>query len=157
MEKLFAALRAVPGALVAGDLGGYTMDPARTIQFCLCYGVAPAVAMGLAEASAGGPRIFCIAGDGAYLHSGQACLYEMVARGVNVAVFVFENGGTFGTGGQRIPGDLRARPGSVRFHERDLVAETPESLSAFVRALPPDGIDLTIVHTHENINSDRHA
>ena len=150
MEKLFAAVRAVPDALVAGDLGGYTMDPARTIQFCLCYGVAPAVAMGLAEASAGGKRVFCIAGDGAYLHSGQACLYEMSARAAPVAVFVFENGGTLGTGGQPIPGDLRARPADVRFHELDLVAETSESLLSFVRSLPANGIDLTIVHTHEN-------
>ena len=151
MEKLFAAIRSVPDALVSGDLGGYTMDPARTLQFCLCYGVAPAVAMGLAEASPEGRRIFCIAGDGAYLHSGQACLHEMAARAVNVSVFVFENGGTLGTGGQWIPGDLGARPASVRFHELDLAAETPEGLRAFVDALPRDGVDLTIVHTHENI------
>lgn len=150
MEKPFSALRAVPGALVCGDLGGYTMDPARTLQLCLCYGVAPAVAMGAAEASAPGTRVFCVIGDGAYLHSGQACLHEIAARGLAVSVFVLENGGTLGTGGQPIPGDLRARPASVRLHELDYAAETAESLRSFVAGLPRDGIDLTIVHTREN-------
>lgn len=150
MEKLFSALRAIPGALVCGDLGGYTMDPARTLQLCLCYGVAPAVAMGAAEASAPGARVFCVIGDGAYLHSGQACLHEIAARGLSVSVFVLENGGTLGTGGQPIPGDLRARPGSVRLHELDYTAETAESLRSFVAGLPRDGIDLMIVHTREN-------
>lgn len=150
MEKLFAAFRAVPGALVCGDLGGYTMDPARTLQLCLCYGTAPAVAMGAAEVSAPGTRVFCVIGDGAFLHSGQSCLHEMAARGVDVSVFVLENGGTLGTGGQPIPGNLRAHPAPVRLRELDLSAETPESLLAFVRSLPAEGIDLTIVHTREN-------
>lgn len=150
MEKLFSALRAVPGALICGDLGGYTMDPPRTLQLCLCYGVAPAVAMGAAEASPPGTRVFCVTGDGAFLHSGQACLHEMAARGLSAAVFVLENGGTLGTGGQAIPGDLFARPAAVRLGELDYAAETPESLRAFVQALPREGIDLIIVHTHEN-------
>ena len=155
MEKLFAAIRAMPGAFVVGDLGGYTMDPARTLQFCLCYGVAPAVAMGLAEASTRGTRVFCIIGDGAYLHSGQACLHEMVARGVSASVFVLENGGTLGTGGQWIPGDLHARPDAVRLHELDYTVETAECLLEFVRRLPAEGIDLTIVHTRENESKER--
>ena len=149
MEKLFAALRAVPGALVAGDLGGYTMDPGRTIQFCLCYGVAPAVAMGLAE-TLPGRRVFCVAGDGAYLHSGQQCLYEMAERDVTATVFVLENGGTLGTGGQRIPGDLRTRPAQCRFSEIDYTDCSADDFARLVADLPDGGINLILVHTHEN-------
>ena len=149
MEKLFSALRAVPGALVAGDLGGYTMDPSRTLHFCLCYGVAPAVAMGLAESSPG-TRVFCVIGDGAYLHSGQQCLHEMVARGASATVFVLENGGTLGTGGQPIPGDLRIRPAHCHFAEADYAALSAADFARLVAELPADGVNLVIVHTHEN-------
>ena len=149
MEKLFSTLRAVPGSLVAGDLGGYTMDPGRTLHFCLCYGVAPAVAMGLAETDPD-RRVFCVAGDAAYLHSGQACLHEMAARGVDATVFVLENGGALGTGGQPIPGDLALRPDVCSFHEIDYAEASVAELRSFVESLPVRGLHLVVVHTHEH-------
>lgn len=150
MEKLFSAFRSIPGSIVCGDLGSYTMDPARTLQLCLCYGVSPAVAMGVAESAPQGTRVFCITGDGAYLHSGQACLHEMAARQISASVFVLENGGTLGTGGQPIPGDLCAIPACVRLGEIDYADCSSEELRAYVASLPNAGINLTIVHTHEN-------
>ena len=147
MEKLFSILRSIPGSIVCGDLGTFTMDPGRTLQLCLCYGVSPAVAMGVAEASHDGQRIFCVTGDGAYLHSGQQCLYEMAERQENITIFVLENGGTAGTGGQHIPGDLYHAPAGVGIHELDYQSCTKESLTGFVNALPQHGINLVIIHT----------
>lgn len=148
MERLFAALRAVDGGVVCGDLGGYTMDPSRTVELCLCYGVAPAVTAGYASADPGA-KVFCVIGDAAYLHSGQQCLYEMVARGVSCSVFVLENGGALGTGGQYIPGDLCTHPEGVSFREIDYAALSASELDRFVADLPANGINLVVVHTHE--------
>ena len=152
MERLFAAIRAVEGGVVCGDLGGFTMDPSRTIELCLCYGVAPAVATGYAAADPGA-RVFCVTGDAAYLHSGQQCIYEMVARGVSCTVFVLENGGALGTGGQPIPGNLCARPEKVNFCEVDYGRLSAADLVRFVADLPASGINLVVVHTREDSQS----
>ena len=149
MEKLFSGIRALSDTIVCGDLGNFTMDPYRTLQLCLCYGVSPAVAMGVAEAAKDQYRTVCITGDAAYLHSGQQCLYEMVERNVNVSVFVLENGGALGTGGQAIPGDLYNHPRGVRLFDIDYATATEEELRSFVFDLPTDGINLIIIHTHE--------
>ena len=150
MEALFSVLRGTPESIVCGDLGTFTMDPGRTLQLCLCYGISPAVAMGVAEASHGGNRVFCVTGDAAYLHSGQQCLYEMVERQVSVTVFVLENGGAAGTGGQHIPGDLKRAPSVIRQWELDYPSCTEESLARFVDDLPKQGINLVVVHTPQN-------
>ncbi len=152
METLFGALRAVPGSVVSGDLGGYTMDPGRTLHLCLCFGVATAVAMGFAEASPE-TRVFAVIGDAAYLHSGQQSLYEMEARGVDATVLVLENGGALGTGGQGIPGDLTTHPASFTFHELDYPALSRADIERFLAGLPAKGRHLVVVHTHEQESS----
>ena len=118
MEKLFLPLREVEDSIVVGDLGSYTMDPHRTIMASLCYGTAIATAMGFADALPD-RNIFAITGDAAYLHSGQSCLWELEERRVRLSIFVFDNGGAQGTGGQRIPGDLRSHPPGIRLCEYD--------------------------------------
>lgn len=149
MEKLFSGIRTLSDTIVCGDLGNFTMDPHRTLQLCLCYGVSTAVAMGVAEAAKDQYHTVCVTGDAAYLHSGQQCLYEMVERHVNVSVFVLENGGALGTGGQSIPGDLYKHPAEVRLFELDYASATESYLHSFVFDLPTDGINLVIIHTHE--------
>ncbi len=101
-ETLFGVLRDWPGRFVCGDLGGFTMDPHKTLDACLCYGASVAVGMG--AAAAGAEQVFVVTGDAAFLHSGQAALAEAVARNVKLTVIVFDNGGARGTGGQAIPG-----------------------------------------------------
>ena len=149
MEKLFSGIRDVTGAIVCGDLGNFTMDPGRTLHLCLCYGVSVAVAMGVADTNRGKRKTFCITGDAAYLHSGQQCLYEMVERKVDVTVFVLENGGALGTGGQHIPGNLSNHPEEVRVFELDYGSMSEKDLHGFVSDLPEQGVNLVIVHTHE--------
>ena len=150
MERLFAPLREVPDNLICGDLGGFTMDPHRTLHLCLCYGVSPAVAMGAAEACRRKANVFCVTGDAAFLHSGQQCLYEMIERNVSVSVFVLENGGAQGTGGQYIAGDLKKVPGHVNFYELNYPECSQAELRNFVAKLPLSAVNLIVVHTHEN-------
>ncbi len=103
-ETLFGVLRGIPGRIVCGDLGGFTMDPSKTLDACLCYGTSIAVAMGVA--AAGAKPVFAVTGDAAFLHSGKPVLAEAVARGLALTVIVFDNGGAQETGGQAIPGVL---------------------------------------------------
>ena len=65
-------------------------------------------------------------------------------------VFVLENGGTLGTGGQPIPGDLRLCPARCHFAEADYAALSAADFARLVAELPADGVNLVIVHTHEN-------
>ena len=149
MEKLFKPMRDNFG-LICGDLGGYTMDPFRTLNLCLCYGVAPAVAMGCADADTENiGLVCCVIGDGAYLHSGQQYLFEMVERGVSTTIFVLENGGTKGTGGQHIPGNLYQYPQGTRFYELDYASTSSEEIDKFLKNLPSEGVKLVLVHTGE--------
>ena len=148
IEKLFSVLRNVSDSIICGDLGGYTMDPHRTLQLCLAYGVSPAVSMGVAEAIPQ-KKVFCVTGDAAYLHSGQQCLYEMLERKVNLTVFVLDNGGALGTGGQAIPGNLQVHPDGVSFYELDYLDTMPNEMEDFVNKLPENGVNLVIVHTYE--------
>ena len=150
MEKLFSVLRSIPRSVVCGDLGGYTMDPHRTLQLCLCYGTSPAVAMGVADVQGEEFRVFCITGDAAYLHSGQCCLHEMLSRKINISIFVLENGGALGTGGQHINGDLDYYPQGISFFCVDYKESTPDSLKHFVQKLPTKGINLILINTHEH-------
>lgn len=105
-ETLFAAIRSLPDVVVVGDLGEYTMDAPRTIDACLCYGASVAVGAGFSAASRGSKRVVVVTGDGAFLHSGKLALEEAVERRIGMTVIVFDNGGTRGPGGQKIPGSL---------------------------------------------------
>ncbi len=153
MEDLFLPLREIENSIVVGDLGSYTMDPGRTIMAALCYGTSVAAAMGFADALPD-YNIFAVTGDAAYLHSGQSCLWEALKRGVKLSIFVFDNGGAQGTGGQRIPGDLRSHPDGVRLCEFDYGQMTAVDFRKVIKDnLLYKGITLNIIH----INEDSHA
>jgi indolepyruvate ferredoxin oxidoreductase alpha subunit len=117
-EPIYGMLRGVPGRVVVGDLGGHTMDPARSVDACLCYGCSVGVATGLAAAGAGLP-IFCVTGDAAFLHSGKTALAEAEARRSPITVLVLDNGGSMGTGGQRPPGRCEPDSPGEDWHELD--------------------------------------
>ena len=110
-ESLFGAIRSFDNRIVVGDLGSYTMDPHRTIDACLCYGTSVATAIGCGI-SAINTRVFCVAGDAAFLHSGKLAMEEAVSRGVDLTIVVIDNGGAASTGGQTIPVEL-AFPGAA--------------------------------------------
>jgi indolepyruvate ferredoxin oxidoreductase alpha subunit len=109
-DALWQAVRAFPGRAVCGDLGSFTMDPARTVDACLCYGASVACTAGFRLARHPGP-IFCVTGDAAFLHSGRAALEEGRRRGGRVVVVILDNGGADSTGGQAVPGTVQLPPG----------------------------------------------
>ncbi|NLF15868.1 MAG: hypothetical protein GX595_01225 [Lentisphaerae bacterium] len=146
-ERLFQALRAVPGRVVCGDLGSFTMDPHQTLDVCLCYGASVGVATGMALVRPDAP-VFCITGDGAYLHWGRAALDEALARDVSFVLAVFDNGGCRGTGGQVIPGDLRLVDSRVRRVEMDYRETTVEAFGRILSdCLSRRGISLLCIRT----------
>jgi TPP-dependent indolepyruvate ferredoxin oxidoreductase alpha subunit len=123
------------------------MDPSRTIDACLCYGVSVGVATGAALA-ASNSRVFCITGDGAYLHSGRSALDEAVARGVTLTVILFDNGGCLGTGGQRIPGSLQVPDAGVLAIDVTFPEAEAEKLAAALdRCLAWQGVSVLRVKT----------
>lgn len=107
LAPLFAALRNLPDPILVGDVGGHTMDPAYSLDVCLCYGSAVGVATGLALAR---PRnnVVCVIGDGAWLHGGKAALPEAIARGIRLLIVVLHNGGCRTVGGLRPVGETPA-------------------------------------------------
>jgi indolepyruvate ferredoxin oxidoreductase alpha subunit len=136
-EPLFAALRSFPGCLVCGDLGAFTMDTARTVDACLCYGCSVAVAIGAARSSHPGP-VFCVIGDGAWRHSGQVSAVEGQACGARVCIILLDNGRAKSTGGQVLPGTLTF-PGGVGVHQAHharMTTETYRDVLAGLTLLP---------------------
>jgi indolepyruvate ferredoxin oxidoreductase alpha subunit len=96
---LYRALRALPRPIVVADIGGHTMDPARSADVCLCYGGAVGVAIGLAAACPD-HDVTCLTGDGGWFHGGQSAIQEALSRRVRLLVVVLHNGGCKTTGGQ---------------------------------------------------------
>lgn len=103
-EKLYGQLRKLD-YIVSMDLGGYTVDDKKTADLCLCFGSATAVAGGVKRVLPN-KRIAAIIGDTPFLHSGKNSIPELLQRRLSIDIFLMDNGGSQGTGGQKIPGDI---------------------------------------------------
>ena len=115
-EKLFKALSKLKNRIVIGDLGEYTKDTLDSINGCLCFGSSISVGLGFSLASS--ENIFSIIGDAAYLHSGKNVIPELLKRNISANIIVISNGGSQGTGGQEIPGDLYYQPNDVEIYRK---------------------------------------
>ena len=140
-EALFGGLRAVPGRLVCGDLGTFTLDSHRTIDACLCLGTSVGIGVGMATAAKKQP-VFVVTGDAAFFHSGQAALAEALARKLDLTVLILDNGGSQATGGQRTP-QLVNPSGGITWHFVDDDPVASREIGA--RFGPRPGSGLTIV------------
>lgn len=136
-EPLYGQLRALPGRVVVGDLGGHTLDPNRTVDACLCYGCSVGVATGMALADPS-LHVICVTGDAAFCHSGKLALEEALARRAAVTVIVLDNGGSHSTGGQPPPGTCVLNLPGLECHDLDFpVSCEAEPLPALLQR--PDG------------------
>ena len=131
-ERLFGAIRCMQQRVVIGDLGGYTMDPERTIDACLCYGASVPVAMGFAAVAGQNARVFAVTGDAAFIHGGRGALWEARQRNAPMTIIVFDNGGARGTGGQAIPGGVEDLPACIPVTRCDYNEMTVESWQALL-------------------------
>lgn len=116
-EKLFSATKEIKTSLLIGDLGEYTKDTFDSIDAVLCFG--SSISVGIGCLLAGQKNVFSITGDGAYLHSGKNSIVEAIKRNLPVKIIVVCNGGSQGTGGQIIPGDLCYQPKQVNVYRID--------------------------------------
>jgi indolepyruvate ferredoxin oxidoreductase alpha subunit len=114
-EKLFHALKNLNLDAIFGDLGEYTKDTLSTIDGCLCFGSSLSVGMG--AILAGPKRVVSVIGDAAYLHSGKNVIPEAIERKIPIKAIVIDNGGSQGTGGQSIAGDLYYQPDGVEIYK----------------------------------------
>jgi indolepyruvate ferredoxin oxidoreductase, alpha subunit len=105
-RKLFEILNKYSNGICVGDLGEYTMDDLNSINACLCFGSALSVGAGLKIST--NKEVFVITGDSSFLHSGKNFIPELLERNIKINLIVIDNGGSKGTGGQRIPGDIEA-------------------------------------------------
>ena len=113
-EKLYSALRKMKTSCLIGDLGEYTKDTYDSIDGVLCFG--SSISVGLGCLLAGKKNVFSITGDASYLHSGKNSIVEAIERNLPIKIVVICNGGSKGTGGQTIPGDLYYQPDGVEVH-----------------------------------------
>ncbi len=103
-EELYGQLREL-GYIVSMDLEGYTVDGKKTAELCLCFDSATAVAGGVKRMLPNNP-VAAIIGDTPFLHSGKNSIPELLQRKLPIDIFLMDNGGSQGTGGQKIPGDI---------------------------------------------------
>ena len=111
-EKLFTALKEIKKGLLIGDLGEYTKDTFDSIDAVLCFG--SSVGVGIGCLLSGQKNVFSITGDGAYLHSGKNSIVEALDKNLPLKIIIICNGGSQGTGGQHIPGELYYQPKGVK-------------------------------------------
>lgn len=117
---------------VAGDLGEYTKDTLNTLTHCLCFGSAISVATGMIEA---GKRTLAITGDASFYHSAKNALIEANLRNAPIKVVLLDNGGSQGTGGQKIPGFMSD---DIRVIEIDFDTISDEQLVKIVNTFIND-------------------
>lgn len=147
MMPLYRFLRSLPSMILVGDLGGFTMDADRSIDMCLCYGASVGVATGAALAGTEA-EVFCICGDGAFLHSAKHALDEAVARSCDLLVLVIDNGGCRGTGGQLPPGDTTVGHPAIREEAVRYSPSSPtECLQSINRLRGTPGVKVLHLHT----------
>jgi indolepyruvate ferredoxin oxidoreductase alpha subunit len=151
----FALHTALPNAIVAGDIGCYTLGiNQKTLDTCLDMGASITLAQGfyLVHRRDGlDTPIVAVIGDSTFFHAGIPALLNAVVTDSRIIVVVLDNGTVAMTGHQPTPAgsgasiELIARGVGVRFVEtidpyrvEDLVALLKRA-RAFTRAPSPDG------------------
>ncbi len=98
-EKFFKALKKVNPSFTVGDVTQFTVDTTDSIDACLSLGVAVSTTIGVCQ----NEKInypFCIVGDCSILHEGLDIINEALKRDAKFGIIVFDNGGSWCTGGQ---------------------------------------------------------
>jgi TPP-dependent indolepyruvate ferredoxin oxidoreductase alpha subunit len=141
--SLYRALRSFPNRVVCGDLGSFTMDAARTVDACLCYGASVAVGVGCSLGQHPG-SVFAVTGDAAFLHTGQVCIEEARKRAAQLVVIILDNGSAKSTGGQVVPGSIRLPPDLPVVTMEHSMATAEMYRSALARLCCESGV--TVLH-----------
>ncbi|MHB8990969.1 MAG: thiamine pyrophosphate-dependent enzyme, partial [Chloroflexota bacterium] len=94
------------GAIVAGDIGCYTLavlPPLLTMDTAGCMGASIGNAMGIEKAGVPN-KVIAVIGDSTFLHSGMTPLLDVVYNGGTITILILDNYTTAMTGHQEHPG-----------------------------------------------------
>jgi indolepyruvate ferredoxin oxidoreductase alpha subunit len=100
-ESLCLALGDVHSAMVASDIGCYTLGalpPYSSIETCVCMGASIGIAKGAADA--GYRPAVAMIGDSTFLHSGMTPLLDAAAANTPMTLLILDNETVAMTGGQ---------------------------------------------------------
>lgn len=106
----FYTLSKVKNAVIAGDIGCYTLGcakPLEAIDSCVCMGAGFSAAAGMAEAfkiTGQDKKVFGVVGDSTFFHSGMTGAAEIIYNDADVIPCVLDNSITAMTGQQDNPG-----------------------------------------------------
>lgn len=140
-ERIFKLLKP-KYTYITGDLGEYTKDTLNTLTHCLCFGSSVSVAAGMTLT---GSSALAITGDASYYHSAKNAWREALDRGLQPKLVLLDNGGSQGTGGQPIPGEIE---GSINVLSVDYDSISDEELENVVNRFvsSPEAMILKVNH-----------
>jgi indolepyruvate ferredoxin oxidoreductase alpha subunit len=98
--------RHLPGLVVTGDIGCYTLGalrPLSAIDTCSCMGASIGHAVGMEKAGVEN-KVVAVIGDSTFYHSGITGLVDVITSGAATTVVILDNLTTAMTGGNTNPG-----------------------------------------------------
>jgi indolepyruvate ferredoxin oxidoreductase alpha subunit len=101
---VFYALKRIPGLIVSGDIGCYTLSalqPLNMMDTCVCMGASVSMAHGMGKA--GSSKAVAVIGDSTFIHSGITGLIDIVYNKGSSTVIILDNSITGMTGHQNNP------------------------------------------------------
>jgi len=101
---VFYSLSQIPGLIVSGDIGCYTLGalpPLNSIDTCVCMGASVSMAHGMNKA--GKNKVVAVIGDSTFIHSGITGLIDIVYNNGTSTVIILDNSITGMTGHQNNP------------------------------------------------------
>lgn len=104
-EEIFQAIALVENCMVISDVTQFTVETKEAVQACLSLGTSISTAIGYGMARTG-EYTLCLSGDCSFLHEGVGIIDEVVRRDLSLGIVVFDNGGSWCTGGQSGAGDI---------------------------------------------------
>jgi len=121
-QTFFDALQSIKPDMVIADVTQFTVEENETVKACLSLGTAVSTSIGFASADSS-LYTFSLSGDCSILHEGIGIIDEAVKRNLKLGLVVFDNGGSWCTGGQECSGSIYSIPKSTNIKTLQLSYE----------------------------------
>lgn len=147
-QTFFDALKSINPDMVVGDVTQFTVEKNDTVKACLSLGAAVSTSIGYASADRES-YVFSLSGDCSILHEGIGIIDEAAKRKIRLGVVIFDNGGSWCTGGQESSGSIYNIPQLANVKSIDLDYETAtevDIMNTLNRMREFDGISILNIH-----------
>lgn len=104
-KTFFDALKTIDPDMVIADVTQFTVDENDSAKACLSLGTAVSTSIGFASADSK-KYAFSLSGDCSILHEGIGIIDEAAKRNLKLGIVIFDNGGSWCTGGQECSGSI---------------------------------------------------